>query len=58
MTLYSTAPKCQHCGMKAMLDEMAAWALVDAAASGKLEAYPCPVGNDWHVRNPESKREH
>lgn len=45
------AVRCSGCGMKALLSEEAAAALVHAGE--KVEAYACPIGDGWHVRRTD-----
>lgn len=52
VTLYSRAPRCQPCDMKAALDEPGAQALANVSAD-RLACYPCPVGGGWHVRRTD-----
>ena len=53
--MYSDAPRCRPCDMKASLNEVGATSLEKASRRG-LVAYPCPVDQGWHVRlNPADR---
>jgi hypothetical protein len=49
---YSEASRCEPCGQRALLAKEAADALV-VESLGRLAAFPCPLGEGWHVWAPD-----
>lgn len=52
---YSDAPRCARCDGRASLSEAAARALANESA-GRLAAFECRAGTDWHVWCPTIER--